>query len=350
MPCATWRLRVVWLAVFLVALTLAAMARPTLVNAAVVYNEQIRFQDDFDGCSGERILVDGTQHIVGRVSQDATGRLHFGFTRNTYGKGIGYTSGDQYILTDTVTRASVEVVTVGAQTYTERYHARLIRRGETVAGDDTLVHFLKKDHAQRQWRCDRIRRDPKRYLRVDFRRSARINSVRKRSEVRMIADVIVKAAGRKGQGVFAIRDLSPRLFSADAMVVIVRNDEIETLSTDDQRHLCELDWDRSAVLRSPGCYLNHACDPNAMRKGVKVFAWKPIHAGEEVTIDYRLNAFTSERWDCVCGSANCQGTVTSSFFTLSEAQQAAYLPYAPTFIQREYQHRHSQLQPKRQQA
>jgi SET domain-containing protein len=160
----------------------------------------------------------------------------------------------------------------------------------------------------------------------------------------MITDVIVKAAGRKGQGVFAIRDFTPGEFIFRRRYGrIVRNDEIETLSADDQRHLCELDWDRSAVLRSPGCYLNHACDPNAMRKGVKVFAWKPIHAGEEVTIDYRLNAFTSERWDCVCGSANCQGVVTSSFFTLSEAQQAAYLPYAPTFIQREYQHRRGQL-------
>jgi hypothetical protein len=139
-----WHLRVLWRAVFLVALTLAAMARPTLVNAGMEYNERIRFQDDFDACSGERILVDGTQHIVGRVTEDATGRLHFGSTRNTYGTGIGYISGDHYVLTDTVSRSSVEVVTVGAQTYTERYHARLIRRGEATTGDDTLVQFLSK--------------------------------------------------------------------------------------------------------------------------------------------------------------------------------------------------------------
>ena len=159
----------------------------------------------------------------------------------------------------------------------------------------------------------------------------------------MITDVIVKDAGLKGQGVFALREFAVGEFIFRRRYGrIVRNDEIETLSADDQRHLCELDWERSAVLLPPGCYLNHACDPNAMRKGVKVFAWKPIHAGEEITIDYRLNAFTSEQWDCTCGSANCQGRVTSSFFSLSEAQQAAYLAYAPTFIQREWQQRHGQ--------
>jgi hypothetical protein len=139
-----WHHRILWLTVLLVALTLAGMARPTLVNAAVEYDERIRFQDDFDGCSGERILIDGTQHIVGRVTQDATERLHFGFTRNTRGTGIGYTSGDQYVLTDTVARSSVEVVPGEVQVFTEQYHERLIRRGEATTGDDTLIHFLTK--------------------------------------------------------------------------------------------------------------------------------------------------------------------------------------------------------------
>jgi hypothetical protein len=168
------------------------------------------------------------------------------------------------------------------------------------------------------------------------------------AEVQVITDVIVKDADLKGQGVFVLRDFAVGEFIFRRRYGrIVRNDELETLSADDQRHLCELDWERSAVLLPPGCYLNHACDPNAMRKGVKVFAWKPIHAGEEITIDYRLNAFTGEQSNCACGSANCQGSITSSFFSLSEAQQAAYLVYAPKFIQREYQQRHGQRKFKR---
>ena len=66
-----WHLSMAWLTVFVMALTFVALARPTLVSAAVQYNQRIQFQDDFDSCLGERILVDGTQHIVGRVLEDA---------------------------------------------------------------------------------------------------------------------------------------------------------------------------------------------------------------------------------------------------------------------------------------
>jgi len=78
-----------------------------------------------------------------------------------------------------------------------------------------------------------------------------------------------------------------------------------------------------------------------MRKGVNVYAWKNILRGEEISIDYRLNAFADERWDCFCGSASCQGYVIGSFFSLSEDQQCIYLPYAPKFIRDEYHRRHT---------
>ena len=159
-------------------------------------------------------------------------------------------------------------------------------------------------------------------------------------KVIMVTDVIVKAAGAKGQGVFALRD-----FATGAFILrrrygqIVQNHEIAQLSEEDQRHLCEVGWNTSAVLLPPGCYFNHACDPNAMRKGTHVFAWKPIRQGDEITIDYRLNAFTNERCACACGSANCAGYFILSFFALSEDRQRMYLPYAPTFIQHEYRRR-----------
>ncbi|MEP7187916.1 MAG: SET domain-containing protein-lysine N-methyltransferase [Roseiflexaceae bacterium] len=156
----------------------------------------------------------------------------------------------------------------------------------------------------------------------------------------MINDIIVKQAGGKGKGVFALRDFARGEFIFRRRHgQVVGNDEISTLSEEDQRHLCELDWERSTVLLTPGCYLNHACDPNAMRSGTRVFAWNDIRQGEEITIDYRLNAFSDDRWDCTCGSANCRGFVISSFFALSHDRQLAYLPYAPKFIQGEYRRR-----------
>ena len=158
----------------------------------------------------------------------------------------------------------------------------------------------------------------------------------------MRADVEVRDAGVKGLGVFALRD-----FSAGAFIFrrrhgkVVRNSDIPLLTPDEQRHLCELDWDTSAVLLPPGCYLNHACDPSAMRSGVKVFAWRNIRGGEEITIDYRLNAFGGEHNPCACGSPSCSGTVVGSFFALDEQRQRQYLRYAPRFIQAEYRRRHS---------
>jgi hypothetical protein len=156
----------------------------------------------------------------------------------------------------------------------------------------------------------------------------------------LITDVVVKAAGVKGQGVFALRD-----FKKGAFIFrrrhgrVVRNAEIGSLSAEDQRHLCELDWETSAVLLPPGCYLNHSCDPNAIRRGVNVYAWQDIRQGEEITIDYRLNAFGDDRWPCACGSAHCLGYVVGSFFALDAAVQRAYLPYAPPFIRAEYRRR-----------
>ncbi len=149
----------------------------------------------------------------------------------------------------------------------------------------------------------------------------------------LITDVIVKDAGSKGKGVFALRGfVRGEFIFRRRHGRVVRHEEVEILSEEDQRHLCELDWETSAVLLAPGCYLNHSCDPNAMRKGTYVYAWKDISQGEEITIDYRLNAFDEGRYDCTCGSTNCLGSIILSFFALSEAQQRIYLPYAPTFV------------------
>ena len=117
---------------------------PVPASAAVEYNEKISFVDDFDACSGERVSIDGVQHIVGRFTQDGNGRSHFGFTRNTYGTGIGQVSGDKYILTDAVARSILEIVPGQPQIFLQQYHSRFIRQGEAFSDDDTIVHFLSK--------------------------------------------------------------------------------------------------------------------------------------------------------------------------------------------------------------
>jgi uncharacterized protein len=155
-------------------------------------------------------------------------------------------------------------------------------------------------------------------------------------------DVVVGDAGVKGKGVFARRDFARGDFIFRRRYGrVIANRDIPSLSDEDQRHLCELDHETSAVLLPPGCYLNHSYDPNAMRGGVNVYAWRDIRAGEEITIDYRLNAHDGERWECICGAAYCQGYVIGDFFSLDDERQRAYLRYAPPFIRKEYRRRAS---------
>jgi SET domain-containing protein len=155
-----------------------------------------------------------------------------------------------------------------------------------------------------------------------------------------MADVVVRETGDRGQGVFALRSFGPGEFifrRRHGRVISMK--DVHTLTDQERLHLCELDFETSAVLLPPGCYLNHSCDPNAMRSGVKVFAWKEIRGGDEITVDYRLNAFGDERSACLCGAANCDGEVVWSFFALEKRLQVLYLPYAPRFIRDEYRHR-----------
>ncbi len=156
----------------------------------------------------------------------------------------------------------------------------------------------------------------------------------------MITDIGVRPAGKKGLGVFALRPFRKGEFIFRRRLGrVFPNSRLRSLTQEEQGHLCELDFDHSAVLLPPGCYLNHSCDPNAMRSGAKVFAWRNIRRGEELTIDYRLNSFTGERCKCFCGSSSCPGYFINSFFALPAPRQRAYLPYAPPFIRRELRRR-----------
>jgi len=158
----------------------------------------------------------------------------------------------------------------------------------------------------------------------------------------VIADVEVR--GTKGLGVFALRSFHVGEFVFRRRHLrIVGGAELPALSADDRIRLCELDLDRFAVLAPPRRYLNHSCDPNAMRHGVKVFAWRPIPAGDEITIDYRLNAFGGDSWPCRCGAADCTGVVEGGFFAMPEERQRLLLPHAAAFIRRERRRRRQRV-------
>ena len=171
-------------------------------------------------------------------------------------------------------------------------------------------------------------------------RTAHTERLRQLYREDVIRDVEVREAGDKGVGVYALRsfDEGEFVFRRRHRRTVTAG-ELDGLCEWDRVHLCELGFDRFAILEPPGCYLNHSCDPNAMRHGVTVFAWRPIHAGDEITIDYRLNAFDGDSWPCHCGTSNCTGTVVGSFFAMDADRQRLLLPHAPRFIRSEYRRR-----------
>ena len=93
--------------------------------------------------------------------------------------------------------------------------------------------------------------------------------------------------------------------------------------------------------RTPGRYLNHACEPNAgiqkVRNRLVVFAAKRIPAGVEILIDYSTTIGDDDIWTmrCRCGSQVCRRTIRR-FGALPPAVQRQYLRdgLVPGFIVR----------------
>ena len=103
-------------------------------------------------------------------------------------------------------------------------------------------------------------------------------------------------------------------------------------------HMCELGRDRFA------CWRPRLLSQPLVRserdaqwgEGVRLEA---DPAGDEIVIDYRLNAFDGDTWPCCVRERNCSGVVVGSFFALPVDVSRRILRYAFDFIQREYRRR-----------
>ena len=153
----------------------------------------------------------------------------------------------------------------------------------------------------------------------------------------MINDVKIGNAGKKGKGVFALKNFKKGgLVFRSLRGRIIYKKDIPKLTIDEKTHLNEIDYNTWEVMRSPGRFVNHSCDPNTLLKGMTFYAIKNIKSGEEITTEYRINAFDKNRWQCYCGSKNCKKWLVSDFFDIGPKLQKKYFPYAPKFIQKEY--------------
>lgn len=127
----------------------------------------------------------------------------------------------------------------------------------------------------------------------------------------LIPGLRVVRSALHGYGVVATRDFEEGEVLADVEGVAWREGE---------------DWDDRYTLRITDSlwfdmvdqtrWINHSCEANAeVDLGVdergepwaKVYSWRAIKAGEEITYDYELPRELAE--PCTCGAAKCRGWI-----------------------------------------
>ena len=147
----------------------------------------------------------------------------------------------------------------------------------------------------------------------------------------MSKNVIVKAAGKKGKGVFALKD-----FQKDELILYITGEVAEinnphSLSKYDLDHCFPFDREgklyKYVLPNDPWQYLNHSCNPNAgIKNNRDLVAMKPIKKGEEICFDYSMNNIDDWTMKCHCGSKNCR-KIISTFASLDEETKKKYFPY-----------------------
>ncbi|MFA5047764.1 MAG: SET domain-containing protein-lysine N-methyltransferase [Patescibacteria group bacterium] len=165
----------------------------------------------------------------------------------------------------------------------------------------------------------------------------------------MRKDVEIKQASKKGRGVFALRNFRQGdIVFTNVRGKLIKEKDLESVDESEGDHLNEIDKKTWEIMNPPGRFVNHSCDPNVIskessKKKVPYIALKAIKKGDEITVDYRINAHTGDSWKCYCGSKNCVGEVISDFFSLDKKLQKKYLSYSAKYIQAEYKKRQESL-------
>jgi hypothetical protein len=128
-----------------------------------------------------------------------------------------------------------------------------------------------------------------------------------------------------GRGLFAVAG-----FHANDLILVLKGPRYEREDpiheTPEGANLLQTGRRTYILLREPGVYANHSCDPNAgIRANRRLVAIRDIAAGEEIRFDYSTT-MDEDYWtlDCRCGAACCRGRVTD-FHQLPDEVRGRYL-------------------------
>jgi len=122
----------------------------------------------------------------------------------------------------------------------------------------------------------------------------------------------VKTSPISGRGVFATKEFQPN----DVVLVwdtshIVDDKDIDSLSEADNHAIARYQG-KWIVMQPPLRFVNHSCDSNTRPDGGRDMAVRHVSPGEEITTDYRPVMKKSERMECHCGGASCQGFISGT--------------------------------------
>ena len=138
------------------------------------------------------------------------------------------------------------------------------------------------------------------------------------------ADIYVKSAGEKGDGLFSHHELPKSKFVIEFVGEIIDHPELmKRRAQSTTQHLYPLQLKEGCYLDAThkggiGRFINHSCEPNSRlevwtvgdRYRVGIFTIKGVSAESELTIDYDwepMEGRTPTR--CYCGTPSCRGWV-----------------------------------------
>lgn len=152
----------------------------------------------------------------------------------------------------------------------------------------------------------------------------------------IMKNVLVKKAGKKGKGVFAIKNFDKGESILKMKGKVVTTAELLKSSRYLSDHSGAIGKDKYLIFGYPEKYINHSCNPNVYDKRGVVYAMRNIRKGEELAFDYCINAVDDWKMRCHCKSKECRKLVVGNFFKLPKYAQIRYSPYVDNWFKKEF--------------
>ncbi len=152
---------------------------------------------------------------------------------------------------------------------------------------------------------------------------------------------IVRNSGVHGKGAFALKDIRKGTRLVEYVGKNITAEESDRLYDDTNvknHHTFLFSVDKRKVIDATyngneARFINHSCDPNCdaiiEKRRVYIEANRTIRKGEELAYDYnyertpKTTKKDEQLYKCLCGSAECRGTIVSAKVTMPRKKKAA---------------------------